>query len=163
MISAEQPRSRRPAGRGFALLVLVVLAGVLAMHGLGPRPALRAAQPPAVGAEHGTAAAHGAAAPVAHAHGGAAPVPHAHTGAAQLGAAHGAGGDCAHRSGGTGHLQHADGTCAATGTAAPYAPPALTAGLGAAPAPPPAPGDPAAADRAGRAPPDLAELQILRI
>ncbi|MDF6017029.1 DUF6153 family protein [Streptomyces sp. JH34] len=31
--------SRRPAGRGFVLLVLAVLAGVLAMHGLAPAKA----------------------------------------------------------------------------------------------------------------------------
>ncbi|MGW5851266.1 DUF6153 family protein [Streptomyces sp. NPDC055254] len=152
MISAEQPRSRRPAGRGFALLVLVVLAGVLAMHGLGPRPVLGAAQPSATTAvEHGTARSHDEAA----AHGTA----RSHDGAA----AHGTGGDCSHTAGGTGHVRHADGTCAATGTGAPYTPPALTAGLGAAPAPRAVPGGPAAADGAGRAPPDLAELQLLRI
>ncbi|MEV7994574.1 hypothetical protein AB0O67_22450 [Streptomyces sp. NPDC086077] len=36
MSSAAQPRSRRPAGRGVLLLMLVVLAGSPAMHGLAP-------------------------------------------------------------------------------------------------------------------------------
>jgi hypothetical protein len=35
-MTSTMQSSRRLAGRGFVLLVLAVLAGVLAMHGLGP-------------------------------------------------------------------------------------------------------------------------------
>ncbi|MFE9845034.1 DUF6153 family protein [Streptomyces goshikiensis] len=128
--------SRRPAGRGFVLLVLVVLAGVLAMHGLGPGPA-SAPAPTAAGA---------------HA------MPMAHNEAGQQVA-----GDCSHTDGGMGHADHADATCAAAGVGAAYAPPALAAALDAGPVPVALPGGAAGTPESGRAPPDLAELQLLRI
>ncbi|MFC9184510.1 DUF6153 family protein [Streptomyces globisporus] len=133
MSCAVQSPSRRLAGRGFVLLVLVVLAGLLAMHGLGPAPARAAA----VSGGHGALTVH--------------------EGSVQ------AAGDRAHAAGGAGHAQHADVTCAAAGVGAPYAPPP----------PASAPGVPTAAQvlftsasgapGGGRAPPDLAELQLLRI
>ncbi|MEU9304114.1 DUF6153 family protein [Streptomyces sp. NPDC048269] len=137
MITAPQPTRRRPAGPGRLLLVLAVLAGVLAMHGLG--------------AGGMTARAHTAA---SGAHG--AVLTHEESG-------HRAGADCSHTAGGQGHVHHADATCAATGTVTAYAPPALAAALrGASPAAPPATRAPTSAE-SGRAPPDLAELQLLRI
>ncbi|MET9565781.1 DUF6153 family protein [Streptomyces tauricus] len=70
---------------------------------------------------------------------------------------------CSHLDGGSGHPEHADGTCAATGTVAAYTPPALaSAGLDAL-----VPSTPTVAatgwSHDGRAPPDLSELQLLRI
>ncbi|MEU3778806.1 DUF6153 family protein [Streptomyces sp. NPDC032472] len=134
MTFAAQPTSRRPAGRGFVLLVLVVLAGVLGMHALSPAPATAAASASA-SAHHG---AH-AASVSEHDEG------------------------CAHPDGGSGHLEHADGTCAAAGTVSAYAPPALTAALVEATALPPLAGTAPRSALNGRAPPDLAELQLLRI
>ncbi|MGW3989743.1 DUF6153 family protein [Streptomyces sp. NPDC004830] len=127
--------SSRPAGRLFVLLVLAVLAGVVGMHGLVPGAAV-AAQAGA-GHEMATAAADGA---------------------AYLSAG------CSHTDGGPGHLDHADATCAATGTGSPYTPPALAvgpvlqalAGTGLVTAP-------SGSSHDGRAPPDLSELQLLRI
>ncbi|MDJ0383192.1 DUF6153 family protein [Streptomyces sp. G-G2] len=136
MTTAAQPSGRRPAGRGLVLLVLAVLAGVLAMHGLGPRPA--AAAMPADG-------------------GGRAMV------MTQEASVHPAGGDCSHTAGGSDHLNHADGTCVAAGVGAPYVPPALAAALDVAPSVAAVPGGVATVTEAGRAPPDLSELQLLRI
>ncbi|MEU5256249.1 DUF6153 family protein [Streptomyces longwoodensis] len=125
----------RPAGRLFMLLVLAVLAGVLGMHGLAPGGAVAA---------H-AGAGHAMVMPDA---GG---VPHAD-------------GGCRHTDGGSGHLDHADATCAASGIGSPYTPPAPAAG--------PVLHAPAATVSAafltgsphdGRAPPDLSELQLLRI
>ncbi|MFD3621983.1 DUF6153 family protein [Streptomyces sp. NPDC058676] len=70
---------------------------------------------------------------------------------------------CSHTDGGSGHLAHADGTCAAAGIASAYAPPALAGALPDAQA---AAGVPIAAPASAvqvRAPPDLSELQLLRI
>ncbi|MFD7057878.1 DUF6153 family protein [Streptomyces sp. NPDC059906] len=127
--------SSRPAGRLFVLLVLAVLAGVLGMHGLAP-----GAMPPGqAGAGHGMVMTAAAGAP--HADGG-----------------------CTHADGGSGHhLDHADGTCAAAGTGSAYTPPALTGALPAAPAAPAPTGAFPGAPHDGRAPPDLSELQLLRI
>ncbi|MET7911783.1 DUF6153 family protein [Streptomyces avermitilis] len=136
MTSTMQPSSRRPAGRGFVLLVLAVLAGVLAMHGLGPGPA--PAKPPAAAGGHVMVMVH------------------------EEAAQHVADG-CSHTDGGTGHADHADATCAAAGTGASYAPPALAAALDVAPAPVALPGSAAGTPESGRAPPDLSELQLLRI
>ncbi|MET9963084.1 DUF6153 family protein [Streptomyces sp. NPDC006326] len=132
MTSAAPPTSRRPAGRGFVLLVLAVLAGVLGMHGLAP---------------------------------GAPPTAHPHRVHAVVHAAHGVAEDCAHPPAGDGsrHLEHADGTCAAAGIGSPYAPPALTAAPAHTPAGAAPPAGPHRATDRGRAPPDLAELQLLRI
>lgn len=46
MIAAPQPWRRRPVGPGRLLLVLAVLAGVLAMHGLGTAAPGRWPDPP---------------------------------------------------------------------------------------------------------------------
>ncbi|MFE0038984.1 DUF6153 family protein [Streptomyces sp. NPDC059015] len=143
----------RPAGRGLALLVLAVLAGVLGMHALVP-----AGIPGSQARAHGSAAAvrtstvhtstvHGQS---AHAQSVPEPsVPEAVPG-------------CSHTDGGSDHLDHADGTCAAAGVGSPYAPPEPSAGL----VTPPSGATPNGAGRTppgGRAPPDLAELQLLRI
>ncbi|MEU2391777.1 DUF6153 family protein [Streptomyces sp. NPDC007369] len=139
MTSAAQPTSRRPAGRGFVLLVLALLAGVLGMHALPPHPA--AARP-------------AAAAPAAHT---------GHTGHTGHMVAADQDRVCSHTDGGSGHLGHADATCAAAGIGSGYAPPALTTALfGSGPAPVHSGAVPASAVT-DRAPPDLAELQLLRI
>ncbi|MEU6314969.1 DUF6153 family protein [Streptomyces sp. NPDC047014] len=135
--ATRQPTQPSPAGRGVALLVLALLAGILGMHALGPAPA--AAGSPA---HHASAAAHAAPAASADA-------PTA---------------DCPDSGDGSGHLSHADATCAAAGVVSAYAPPALTEALSGLPAAASA----VAADAPGsavrgRAPPDLAELQLLRI
>ncbi|MFD9304851.1 DUF6153 family protein [Streptomyces sp. NPDC060048] len=142
MTSTSQPTRRRPAGRGLLLLVLAVLAGVLAMHGLGPGVAPSGPRTVATGG-------HGAE--------GMSPE------AARAGAAHPAGEACSHTSGGTGHALHADATCAATGVASPYAPPAPAPALDATAPDAPAPGTVTALTGTGRAPPDPARLQLLRI
>jgi hypothetical protein len=136
MTSTMQPSSRRPAGRGFVLLVLAVLTGVLAMHGLGPEPA--PAKAPAVAGGHVMAKAH-------------------------VEAAQQVVGGCSHTDGGMGHAEHADATCAAAGVGAAYAPPVLAAALDAGPVTVALPGSAAGTPESGRAPPDLAELQLLRI
>ncbi|MET8827172.1 DUF6153 family protein [Streptomyces sp. NPDC004610] len=158
MTSTAQHTGRRPSGRAVLLLVFTVLAGVLAMHGLGPSGA------PASHSAHGTTAPPRAAAPATTptaAHGdpmtpapGTIPsAPHTvHCVEATAG------------DGGSGHLRHADMTCAASGVSTSYATPAL------APAPDgpasvsPLPAGRVAAGTGGdRAPPDLAQLQLLRI
>lgn len=137
MIPAPQSPRRRPTGPGRLLLVLAVLAGVLAMHGLGAG-GMSAMSVMTERAHAVAAAGHGS----GH---------------------HQTGEDCSHGADGQGHVHHADATCAATGISTPYAPPALAAAL---------PGAPEAAvfatrapapTESGRAPPDLAELQLLRI
>ncbi|MEU4133574.1 DUF6153 family protein [Streptomyces wuyuanensis] len=148
----------RPAGRGLALLVLAVLAGVLGMHALTPS-----------GVPGSRAQAHGAVASVHTSPVGAAPV---HASPVHASPVHGrtvhdpsvpeAGPGCSHTDGGADHLGHADGTCAAAGVGSPYAPPEPAPALGA----PPSVATPSGAGRtppSGRAPPDLAELQLLRI
>ncbi|MFD8411635.1 MULTISPECIES: DUF6153 family protein [unclassified Streptomyces] len=146
MTSAAQPTSRRPVGRGFVLLVLVLLAGVLGMHALSPSPA--AARP--AGAAQAS-------------HSGHAMAPDRATTAAAADQYRDEDRVCSHTDGGSGHLGHADATCAAAGIGSGYAPPALTAALmGAGPAPAP-PGAVPASAVTDRAPPDLAELQLLRI
>ncbi|WP_407840314.1 DUF6153 family protein [Streptomyces sp. DSM 116496] len=136
MASAVQSPSRRPVGRGLVLLVLAVLTGVLAMHGLSPGPA-PIETPTAVGG-HGVAIAH-------------------------ENASHQVVGDCSHTDGGSGHADHADAMCAAAGVGAPYVPPALTSALGVTPAVVTPLGSNAGTPEIGRAPPDLADLQLLRI
>ncbi|MFD3717475.1 DUF6153 family protein [Streptomyces sp. NPDC058674] len=136
MISMMQPSSRRPAGRGFVLLVLAVLAGVLAMHGFASGPA--PAKAPAAVSGHVMATAHD-------------------------GADRQVAGACSHTDGGTGHAEHADAACAAAGVSAPYAPPVLAAALDAGSVPMAPPGSASGLIEGGRAPPDLAELQLLRI
>ncbi|WP_415941950.1 DUF6153 family protein [Streptomyces sp. 067-1] len=126
--------SSRPAGRLFVLLVMAVLAGVLGMHGLAP--GATAAVQAGTGHEMVTAPADD--------------VPHA-------------AGGCTHTDGGSSHLDHADGTCAAAGVGSAYTPPALTGALLDAPAAPVPAGAFPGSPHDGRAPPDLSELQLLRI
>lgn len=136
-----QSPSRRPVGPGFVLLVLAVLAGVLAMHGLSPGPAsvkAPATKAAAAGGGHGVVTVH-----------------------EQTG--HQTVGDCSHPVGGSGHAHHADATCAAAGVGAPYAPPTPTSALGITPTVAVPPAGPAGVPEGGREPPDLAELQLLRI
>jgi hypothetical protein len=136
MTSTMRPSSRGRKGRGFVLLVLAVLAGLLAMHGLGSGPA--PAKAAAVAGGHVMATVHEEAARQTT-------------------------GDCAHTEGGTGHTEHADATCAAAGVGAPYVPPVPAAAFDAGPVPVARPGSAAGTPERGRAPPDLAELQLLRI
>ncbi|MFD5269500.1 DUF6153 family protein [Streptomyces sp. NPDC058335] len=70
---------------------------------------------------------------------------------------------CSHTDGGSGHLAHADGTCAAAGIGSAYAPPALAGALPDALATAGVPITEPASAVQGRAPPDLSELQLLRI
>jgi hypothetical protein len=131
-LQATGPRTMRAP----FLLVLAVLAGIVAMHGLTPD---------VMPATHMMPAA--TMSPAAPAHAMSASCTHAV------------------RSGGPadGHKSsHADTTCAAAGTAGGPALPALTPALGVAAEPPVSAGavEPATG---GRAPPDLAELQLLRI
>ncbi|MFI2370346.1 DUF6153 family protein [Streptomyces sp. NPDC018833] len=156
-MSRQGRHAAQPHGaRAYLLLVLAVLAGVLAMHGLGP--AFASPAPP-----HSTAAAasdHVTATSAA-----------SHTAVTAcedcIHAGHGGtgtGGHADHSGTGTGgHAEHADATCAAGGTSTAPALPALAlAGVA----------DRATADMAsfaptahvgGRAPPTLSELQLLRI
>ncbi|MEV7617442.1 DUF6153 family protein [Streptomyces sp. NPDC089799] len=187
MISAVPPPSRRKAGYGFALLVLVVLAGVLGMHGLAPGAAFTGSLKTAAAvADHG-AGSHGAAdrrtgdrmtagrmtadrmnaGPMAadsrtadgRADGG-----HGTAGHGAAAASHPSAGDCSHTAGGTGHANgHADAMCTAAGVVTAYAPPAPAPGLATEPAPAPFLSGGAATRASGRAPPDLSELQLLRI
>lgn len=127
--------SRRPlAGRLFVLLVMAVLAGVLGMHGLAP--GVVAAAQPGAGHEMATAAVDG--------------VPHAD-------------GGCTHTDGGPGHLEHADGTCAAAGTGSAYTPPAQAGEVAQVPGTDARTAAALASSEDGRAPPDLSQLQLLRI
>lgn len=159
MSRTHRPPSHRPAGRGVVLLVLAVLAGVLAMHGLapGPTPAIAGA----AGSGHGAVMTHRTAADtasdsVSDTAGVTAGEPVMEAAGACV---HGADGG----SGGSGHAHHADATCAAAGVVAAYTPPPPAPAAGV-----PLPtrvlsGVAAGAPVGGRAPPDLAELQLLRI
>ncbi|MEV6025252.1 DUF6153 family protein [Streptomyces sp. NPDC052036] len=139
------PRIRLAVRRArWMLLVLTVVAGVLAMHALSPSGI------PSAGAHVMVTgpgvAAHHAESTAAHA---------SDAGSCRMLSGTGQGGMV---------MDHADGTCAAGGTAASYVPPAL-------PPAPVAPIDPASVAHGhrlagaidGRAPPDLSELQLLRI
>ncbi|UYQ60630.1 DUF6153 family protein [Streptomyces peucetius] len=157
---SRQPRhGTEPHGlRVHVLLVLAVLAGVVAMHGLGPVT---------FSASTGTAsvAPHRAAVT--------AEIPaHADTSAecdcshvddhGREGGGHAEHADDHGREGG-GHAEHADEICAASGTGAP---PALPAPAPSGVLAPPATGTPRAVLAGtpdGRAPPSLSELQLLRI
>ncbi|MGW7052455.1 DUF6153 family protein [Streptomyces sp. NPDC054887] len=161
----------RPLGvRLYALLVPALLAGLIAMHGLGPAVPperafaaadIRHAAPSHPGPAAGDSAAHGAhAAPAAHGAG----TSHAPHGRAPSPVGHDHARDCLHGEGGAGgHVEHADSTCAAGGTSgAPVLPAPAPAG-----APSGAPADGTAVAPAAppgeRAPPSLSELQLLRI
>ena len=166
----------RGTGRARALLMLAVLAGLFAMHGLGPRAAVAAPhEKPVPHTAHAPTAAHGPSQPASgHTHQRAtaaqAPVHHGtsaepapardRTSAASV-PVHEAG--CDGPDHGGDHARHADGTCAAPGAGTG---PVITA-----PAPAPFDAPPVAhahglsvvADTGGgRAPPSLSELQLLR-
>ncbi|MFJ2477461.1 DUF6153 family protein [Streptomyces sp. NPDC087659] len=173
----------RPTGRALVLLVLAVLAGVLGMHALAPagvtgtqdrtHGAAATVQAPPV---HGQAAdgqavqaspVHGQAVQASPVHGQAVHASPVHGESAHASSAHGpsvpeAVPGCSHTDGGSDHLGHADGTCAAAGVGSPYAPPEPVPGLGAAPRVA-APDGAGRTSTGGRAPPGLAELQLLRI
>ncbi|WP_307710160.1 DUF6153 family protein [Streptomyces sp. V1I6] len=133
MASTQIVTDRRPAGRLLVLLVLAVLTGVLGMHALPPSGA-----------------------PAAHADAG-------HTMVMAHAPEHHVSEPCSHTAGGSDHLDHADGTCAAAGVGSPYAPPALAAALMDVPAGDGLMGTAPVSAASGRAPPDLSELQLLRI
>ncbi|MBT2510818.1 hypothetical protein J7I98_34375 [Streptomyces sp. ISL-98] len=141
-MSQQALRTARPGGaRAYVLLVLAVLVGVVAMHGLGPAvPVPTHAMPEARHAVAAAAASHADA-----------------TGCD----------DCVHvdHDGGStgGHAEHADATCAASGTSgAPALPDLSPVGVVTCPAAD-VPGAGPAATLGGRAPPSLSELQLLRI
>ncbi|MFF3542394.1 DUF6153 family protein [Streptomyces platensis] len=125
---------RAAARRWRVWCVLGLLAGLLGMHGLGP-----AVGAPSSAHEHRMTAATVVATVQAHCPGDS---------------------DC----GGTGHVHHADATCASAALHGPPAPPVLAPSLGSPvqPADAAGVGEPSKRD-GGRAPPDLAELQLLRI
>ncbi|MEV4334100.1 DUF6153 family protein [Streptomyces sp. NPDC049597] len=143
-MSRQGWHAARPHGaRAYVLLVLAVLAGVLAMHGLGP--AVASPVP------HHSAAA--------DSHHGTTPSAASHTDMACEDCSHVDHGD----TGTGGHAEHADTTCAAGGTSTAPALPALAAtGVVTCAAPDTAPLLPGA-PATGRAPPSLSELQLLRI
>ncbi|MFB7180827.1 DUF6153 family protein [Streptomyces sp. NPDC056257] len=146
-MDVQVKRVKKPLGlRSYLLLVLAVLAGLVAMHGLGPGASVPAGAHAAAGSHHVSAADHGKIAPDAPCHGG-----------------------CVHAGdpvddGRGGHAEHADATCAATGTAgAPVLPaPAVLPGITDAETVL-AHGILPDATACGRAPPSLSELQLLRI
>ncbi|WP_086021496.1 DUF6153 family protein [Streptomyces zinciresistens] len=127
-----------PAGRRPLLLILALLTGLLAMHGLAP-----------------------AVVPM----GGAGMSAHSATVPADIAPVHQNGDGCQHanNAGAGGNMEHADPTCAAPRTGVTYTPPALA--LASAPhSVSEVPSRASAAGSAeGRAPPDLAQLQLLRI
>ncbi|MFD7687552.1 DUF6153 family protein [Streptomyces sp. NPDC059781] len=130
-------RTRSSFGRWRALLLLGLLAGLLGMHALGPADAVAA----------GGHASHHLPAVTAH----------AGTGTADEFICHGADSD-------GGHTQHADATCASGAVGAgPVLSPLTPDPVGAAPSADHLPGAFTAAPGGGRAPPTLAELQLLRI
>ncbi|MFE4451217.1 DUF6153 family protein [Streptomyces sp. NPDC056796] len=140
-MTRTQQRSVRP-GRGFALLVLAVLSGLLAMHGLAPG---------IMAPEAGHAAMSGPSSNTTH--------------TARAISTHRTGDACQHLTGtGTGGpMAHADATCAAAGISTSPAPPTLLPQPGDHTVTAVLPGWPATPAAAGRAPPDLAQLQLLRI
>ncbi|MGW1783424.1 DUF6153 family protein [Streptomyces sp. NPDC002143] len=144
MKALERHLASTPVRRWRVLLVLGVLAGLLAMHALSP-----------VGAVHEHAGSPSQSQSQSQ-----------HMGAASGAASVSASDDCAGEGGhcGGGHLQHADPTCAAAAVSGAPALPALV---------PDPVAVPVRADTArsygaeapdcARAPPSLAELQLLRI
>ncbi|MFH8236992.1 DUF6153 family protein [Streptomyces sp. NPDC018321] len=140
-MTRSTPSISRPAGRLLTLLVTAVLAGLLGMHGLAPGvPTAHAGTGTSSGAHHTDAM-------TAHADGAATLADRA----------------CGHSDGGSGHVDHADGTCAAAGTASAYTPPPLTGATADAPDAASPAVTATGAPQDGRGPPDLSELQLLRI
>ncbi|MCZ9342157.1 DUF6153 family protein [Streptomyces sp. TRM76130] len=134
MVTGSASR-HRPAGRLSALLVMAVLAGVLGMHGLGPQGAV---SPSPAETAHTMRLTHSAGVPEAS-------------------------DACSHTDSGGHDLAHADATCAAAGTVSPYALPAPAAALDVVPASAASLVTAPGTASSGRAPPDLSELQLLRI
>lgn len=142
---SQQARcAARPGGvRLYAVLVMALLAGLVAMHGLGPGLSAVSSSSAVPGSQHSvTAAAQAHSAP-----------------AVCQGCAH-----AGHDTGGAGgHAEHADSTCSAAGTggapALPALGPAAVAGCPTADALAVAP----TATPGERSPPSLSELQLLRI
>ncbi|NEC68753.1 DUF6153 family protein [Streptomyces sp. SID9727] len=134
MASSAQRTSRRPAGRLSLLLVWAVLTGVWGMHAFGPGGALPEAGRHAMAMT--TTAEH---------------------------ASHPPSGCSRTDGGGPEHLAHADASCVAAGIGSAYAPPPLAGALPDAPLTDIAPARRADSAESGRAPPDLSELQLLRI
>jgi hypothetical protein len=137
MRPTEQPAPRPPYRRWRALLVLGLLAGLFGMHALAP------------GGVMGAPAGHERA------------VSHANVATVMATAYDGCSGDDGHCGD---HAHHADATCASGAVSGGPALPALL------PDPVPVPGmtclapsRPVTAPDGARAPPDLAELQLLRI
>ncbi|MEW2131483.1 DUF6153 family protein [Streptomyces sp. NPDC005435] len=139
----SRTRQRTPAPPPWRLLVLLVLGGLLAMHGLAPGgglgPVQRATAPHmsfALSAPGDCGADHG----------------------------HGGGHDARHGHDGGGHVHHADATCASAAVpggpelALPASPDAIAPAPGVL-----APTRALSAPDGARAPPSLAELQLLRI
>ncbi|MDH6537876.1 DUF6153 family protein [Streptomyces sp. SPB4] len=142
-------RAVTPLGlRSHLLLVLAVLFGLVAMHGLGPGAVPASAAAPGCAAADETAIGHGT--PVAGEH------------AMKLDPAVRA--DEPVGDGGSGHAQHADATCAAAGTAGT---PVLASPAAALTIVTAAPvldlGIDMSSAVGGRAPPSLSELQLLRV
>ncbi|WP_233221551.1 DUF6153 family protein [Streptomyces carminius] len=135
-----------------AALVLAVLTGLVAMHGLAPG---------SPGPSARTGPAHHAG-PADHTGPASRSMPtHEHPAAASFGPD---GAQCAHSAHGTGgHPDHADATCAAGGTSAAPQPPVLPAAAAASPGGPAAVRHLPATAAGSRAPPSLSELQLLRI
>ncbi|MGE9694360.1 DUF6153 family protein [Streptomyces sp. CH6] len=132
---ARVPRPSHRAPHGPAVLLLAVLLGLLAMHGLPGAAPHRASGRPSPSA---TAGHH------AFAHG-----------------AHHSPAACPEDS--RGHLAHADATCAAAGTAGTYTPPLPGSAPLLAAASPPDPAGAVTGEGNRRAPPHLSRLPLLRI
>lgn len=134
---AAQPGSR-PAGPHLVMLVLAVLFGILGMHALVADGVPQSHAAPGHHAGHQVMAPHTAFGPAA-------------------------GEGCAHTPGDSDHLNHSDGTCAAAGLGTSYTPPALAGSNTATGAESDLSAEAAAGAVVSRAPPDLSELQLLRI
>ncbi|MEU1281518.1 DUF6153 family protein [Streptomyces sp. NPDC005805] len=173
--SAQRTRSSRARAR--VLLVLAVLAGVLAMHGLASGTVVFATPHTLSGSASATPAGGTEHAPRPHRDPSPAPTePSAHPSHPSPGAGHAdpvaVSGDAhhdraatadAHGAGAGGHVDHADRTCAASGLGAAPVLPALPLvgadGRATAAEPPTA----ATGACETRAPPSLSRLQLLRI
>ncbi|MFD7918338.1 DUF6153 family protein [Streptomyces sp. NPDC059740] len=152
--TSRLPQVRR-AAPGWAALVLAVLVGLLGMHALAPDGMPSAGEHTFTAAPH-PARGHLAPSASSPAHGSfadRAPAARHHV--------HAGGPDAAAVGG---EACHGSSTCAADGTSSAYAPPAPAADAFAATgAPAGAGGTVLLAGSGGRAPPDLAELQLLRV
>ncbi|WP_405975241.1 DUF6153 family protein [Streptomyces sp. NBC_00988] len=137
MARPEQPVGPHPRVRSYGLLVAALLFGLLGMHGLGPVPMAEPAHGHSMAATT-VATGERASTPDACDHGA---------------------GDCGS------HMEHADATCASASVAgAPAVVPVLQPDVAAcAQAPDGRTSRTGSGPDGGRAPPSLAELQLLRI